>query len=253
MADNDLAVRPATSREAADTSRKVVETSATAIDTSTIVGWGVDADPENDPTYPIRDRSNDDHSGQWQRPTQQRPDVELLQSIEHKQLPAVFGTSSPPKWISGWMRRLAFRWSESNWAHWLILLGADRVNMVEGLVEDLARGKVPNIPKEWGARSNEAHKTGGQESRRCRGHRRRHLRFGELASRVKYERVLTAGPHSLVSALEAVTLPKRGKLQGGFEGGQASPADPCSAFSSSGAGAPSNAITAATRERRARS
>jgi hypothetical protein len=30
---------------------------ANAVDTSTIPGWGVDADPENDPTYPIRDRS----------------------------------------------------------------------------------------------------------------------------------------------------------------------------------------------------
>jgi hypothetical protein len=155
MADNDLAVRPA------DTSANVVETSATAIDTSTIIGWGVDADPDNDPTYPIRDRSNDDHSGQWRRPARQDPEVELLQSVEHKQLPAVFGTASPPKWISGAMRRLAFRWSESNWAHWMILMGADRVNMVEGLVEDVARGKVPNIAREMGVPAEWKHnKTG---------------------------------------------------------------------------------------------
>ena len=32
----------------------------------------------------------------------------------------------------------------------MIRMGADRVNMVEGLVEDLARGKVPNIPREMG-------------------------------------------------------------------------------------------------------
>jgi hypothetical protein len=48
------------------------------------------------------------------------------------------------------MRRLAFRWSESNWAHWLLLIAADRVNMVEGLIEDLGRGHIPNIPKEMG-------------------------------------------------------------------------------------------------------
>ena len=35
-------------------------------------------------------------------------------------------------WISGAMRRLAFRWSESHWLHWLMLMGADRVNVVEG-------------------------------------------------------------------------------------------------------------------------
>ena len=133
----------------------------TPIDPTSVVGWGVDADPKNDPTYSYRDRSQDDHSGEWRRPPQQEPDVEILQSVEHKQLPAVFGTSSPPRYLSGMMRRAAFRWSESNWAHWLILIGADRVNMVEGLVEDLARGKIPNVPKEMGIRAEWKHnKTG---------------------------------------------------------------------------------------------
>jgi hypothetical protein len=126
------------------------DVSQPAIQTSIVVGWGVDANPQNDPTYPYRDRSADNHSGEWLRPTQQQPEVEVLRSIEHKRLPAVFGTASPPKWISGWIRRLAFRWSESNWAHWMLLMGADRVNMIEGLVEDLAHVRIPNIPKEMG-------------------------------------------------------------------------------------------------------
>lgn len=139
----------------------LVKTSATELDTSTIVGWGVDADPVNDPTYPYRDRTMDDHSGEWERPSEQQPSVEILQSIEHKQLPAVFGTASPPKWVSGWMRRLAFRRSESNWTHWLLLMGADRVNMVEGLVDDLAHARIPNIPKEMGVPAEWKHnKTG---------------------------------------------------------------------------------------------
>jgi hypothetical protein len=121
-----------------------------APDPALIIGWGVDADSRNDPTYPYRNRSKDDHNGEWKRPAQQEPDVEILMSNEHKRLPAVFGTSSPPTGISGSMRRLAFRWSESNWAHWLLLLAADRVNMVEGLVEDLSRGYIPNIPREMG-------------------------------------------------------------------------------------------------------
>jgi hypothetical protein len=59
------------------------------------------------------------------------------------------------------MRRLAFRWTESHWAHWLLLMGADRVNMVEGLVEDLAHARIPNIPKEMGFRAEWKHnKTG---------------------------------------------------------------------------------------------
>ena len=73
----------------------------------------------------------------------------------------MFGTASPPKWVSGYMRRLAFRWSESNWTHWLLLMGADRVNMVEGLVEDLAHARIPNIPKEMGVPAEWKHnKTG---------------------------------------------------------------------------------------------
>jgi hypothetical protein len=127
------------------------------IEPSTVSGWGVDADPDNDPTYPFRERENDDHSGQWARPTQQSVDVEVLQSIEHKQRPAVVGTSTPPSGLSGAMRRLAYRQSESNLAHWLLLMGADRVNMVEGLVQDLARAKIPNIPAETGMRADWQH------------------------------------------------------------------------------------------------
>jgi hypothetical protein len=151
--NNAIAVRPATGT--------TVHTSSGPVDTSSIIGWGVDANPQNDPTYPYRDRSGDDHSGEWDRPAQQQATVELLQSVEHKQTPAVFGTSSPPAYLSGAMRRLAFRWSESNWAHWMILMGADRVNMVEGLVEDLARAKVPNIPKEMGVPAEWRHNKKG--------------------------------------------------------------------------------------------
>ena len=131
------------------------------VDTSTIAGWGVDADPRNDPTYPFRDRTADDHSGEWRRPAQQISSTEILQSVEHKQRPAVFGTASPPTAVSGVIRRLAFRWSESSWTHWLLLIGADRVNMVEGLVEDVARGKIPNIPKEMGVPAEWKHNRSG--------------------------------------------------------------------------------------------
>ena len=120
-------------------------------------GWAVDADPDNDPTYPYRERENDEHSGEWRRPTQQDAEVEVLQSIEHKQRPAVVGTSTPPSGISGAMRRPAYRKSESNLLHWVLLMGADRVNMVEGVLQDLARAKVPNIPAETGMRADWQH------------------------------------------------------------------------------------------------
>ncbi|MDQ4087381.1 MAG: hypothetical protein M3177_05155 [Pseudomonadota bacterium] len=134
--------------------RTAIANRRTPIDVAAIPGWGVDADPENDPTYPYRDRAADEGlTSNWQRPAQQQSGVEILESIEHIRTPAVFGTATPPRGLSGVMRRAAFRWSESNWLHWLVLMGADRVNVVEGVVEDLARGKIPNIPAEMGIRS----------------------------------------------------------------------------------------------------
>jgi hypothetical protein len=131
------------------------------IDPESVPGWGVDADPQNDPTYPYRRRENDDHKGQWPRPPVQESDVEILQSIEHVRKPAVFGTSTPPSGLSGVVRRGAFRWSESNWMHWLLLMGADRINVVEGIVQDVSRGKVPNIPAEMGMRAEWEHNKKG--------------------------------------------------------------------------------------------
>lgn len=132
------------------------------IDPATIPGWGIDADKENDPTYPMRNIDGDDKRGMnWQRPPQQKESVEILQSIERTNRPAVFGTSTPPSGISGILRRIAFRYSESDWTHWLTLMAADRINVVEGLFQDLGRLKVPNIPQEMGLRSELAHNRGG--------------------------------------------------------------------------------------------
>ena len=118
---------------------------------SQLPGWGVDNDPANDPTYPMRQRHPDDPRGYtWERPTQQVADVEILMSIERPMLPAVFGTSVPPSGLSGLIRRLAFKYGESDYRHWLPLLLADRVNVVEGVLDDLAHGQVPNIFAEKG-------------------------------------------------------------------------------------------------------
>jgi hypothetical protein len=131
------------------------------VDTSTIPGWGVDADPENDPTYPMRHVENQTRGITWARPAQQERDVEVLQSVEYNYAPAVTGTSTPPSGLSGTIRRVAFKRSESDWLHWLMLMGADRINVVEGVVADLAHGKVPNVPAEMGARAEWRHNKRG--------------------------------------------------------------------------------------------
>lgn len=120
-------------------------------DYSHIKGWGIDADPKNDPTYPMRKRENDDHNGyNWDRPTQQPIDIEVLHSIERPNVTAVFGTSQPPKGLSGMIRRQAFKYGEGSFAHWIPLILADRVDVVEGIIDDLKQGQFPNIWAERG-------------------------------------------------------------------------------------------------------
>jgi hypothetical protein len=123
-------------------------------DTSRIPGWGVDAEAKNDPTWPMRDRSQDDSPGRnWISPVAQPQDIEVLMSIEHNQRPAVFGTSAPPSGVSGQIRRLAFKASESRWTHWLLLMFADRINVVEGVLEDIGHGRLPNLVDELGVKA----------------------------------------------------------------------------------------------------
>lgn len=116
-----------------------------------IKGWGVDADPENDPTYPMKIWDGSDHQRlNYERPQQQHSDVEVLHSNERPSLPAVFGTTFPPSGLSGQIRRKAFKHSENSYLHWLPLLLADRVNVSKGLIDDLRNGHLPNIFAEKG-------------------------------------------------------------------------------------------------------
>jgi hypothetical protein len=116
-----------------------------------IKGWGIDADPDNEPTYPIKHWNGDDHKRlNYARPSQQPLTVEKLHSNERSSVSAVFGTSLPPAGLSGKLRRYAFRFSEGNWNHWLTLLFADRVNVAEGVIDDIKTGHVPNLAREFG-------------------------------------------------------------------------------------------------------
>ncbi len=129
-----------------------------AKDSSQIEGWGVDADPKNDPTYPMKDRNNGEHAGySWERPPQQPIDVEVLHSNERPDVTSVFGTSTPPSGLSGAIRRLAFRYSESSYGHWLPLMLADRVSVVEGVLGDLKHGHVPGVVAERGWKAEWKH------------------------------------------------------------------------------------------------
>jgi hypothetical protein len=130
----------------------------TRIDPSQVKGWGVDANPRNDPTYPMKNRNNGEHAGyHWERPPQQPINVEVLHSNERPNVTAVFGTSTPPAGLSGMLRRFAFKYSESSYGHWLPLVLADRVGVVEGVLGDLSHGHVPNLFGELGGKAEWKH------------------------------------------------------------------------------------------------
>lgn len=116
-----------------------------------IEGWGMDADPENDPTYPMKNWTGADHDRlNYERAPQQAQREEILHSIERPGITRVFGTSAPPSGLSGSLRRYAFKFSEGSAAHWMTLILADRVNAVEGVLDDLSQGYIPNFFAERG-------------------------------------------------------------------------------------------------------
>lgn len=110
--------------------------------------WGADLEPGRRPGVPKernRENGSSGHSSHWARIPRQKPAVKILQTVERPALTPVFGTKCPPRGLSGLLRELAFGYSEDKLRHWMLLVFADRVDMVEGWVEDLFRGKAPMI------------------------------------------------------------------------------------------------------------
>ena len=149
-----------------DTSEKI-ESSASATaghasgDHAHIVGWGADLDKKNRPAVPMERTPPRLTNPPLTDPSQQPVTVKVLTSTERPGITPIFGSPNPPSGVSGAMRSLAFKWSENDLRHWLLLRAADRVNMVEGIVEDLSKGVVPNVFAEMGIRSAWKHDRAG--------------------------------------------------------------------------------------------
>ena len=115
-----------------------------------IKGWGSDLDPATRPGVP-RDKAPEiGVESLYPRFQRQVPKVKIHKSNEHGKLTPVFGTSCPPQGLSGAIRDFAYRFSEGRLAHWQVLMLADRVNVVEDILGDLAQLRVPNLVKEIG-------------------------------------------------------------------------------------------------------
>ncbi len=124
-----------------------------------IPGWGVDLDPKDRPSVPklqFQEPLTGAHQGEV--PDQQPETSPRERSIEHARLTPVFGTSAPPKGLSGVIRRFSYaRYSEGRAAHWLLLVLADRVDAWESHLRSFATLRPDNPITQTGVRSEFTH------------------------------------------------------------------------------------------------
>jgi hypothetical protein len=116
-----------------------------------IPGWGADLDVADRPSVP-REQFDPTFAGaHWEHPERQPEKWPRERSVEHTMLPPVFGTTCPPKGLSGVIRKHAYaRYSEGRAAHWLLLMGADRVDVVESGLRSLLTLRPDNPITETG-------------------------------------------------------------------------------------------------------
>lgn len=126
-----------------------------------IPGWGADLDRKDRPAVPMeRTPPRFIHAHEEKLP-QQPENVEVFVSPERPGITPIFGTAQPPKGLSGMIRRAAYKMTENDIRHFMLLLLADRVNVIEGIGEDLMRGHVPNVLGEMGIKSEWKHNPQG--------------------------------------------------------------------------------------------
>lgn len=119
-----------------------------------IPGWGVDLDPKDRPAVPMENFNPGATGAHWDFPERQPETYPRERSIEHKFLTPVFGTTCPPRGLSGVIRRFAYdRFSEGRASHWLLLMAADRVDVVEHRFQALLAGRPDSRIAESGVLS----------------------------------------------------------------------------------------------------
>jgi hypothetical protein len=164
-----------------------------------IPGWGVDLDPKDRPSVPKLRWQEDRTGAHWDFPERQPEKWPRERSIEHKFLTPVFGTSCPPRGVSGVIRRFAYqKFSEGRAAHWLILLAADRVDAWEHHLASLLTARPDNPITETGVLSEFSRH--GISSRA--GRRRADVKHQLL------DPIIVAGPWVLAAGL-AVTVARK--------------------------------------------
>lgn len=114
-----------------------------------INGWGADLDHKNRPSYP-KELPSTVKTARGDVKHWQTPRTKVHMSNEHPGLTPVFGESVPPRGLSGLLRDYAYQYGEASNRHWLTLMLADRVNVVESLITGVFRGRPDHYVQEKG-------------------------------------------------------------------------------------------------------
>jgi hypothetical protein len=123
-----------------------------------IPGWGADLDPADRPAVPRLKFDPAATGAHWDFPERQPEKRPRERSIEHEFLTPVFGTSMPTRGLSGLVRRYAYRtYSEGRAAHWLLLLGADRIDAIESHLASFFTLRPDNPITQTGIKSELTH------------------------------------------------------------------------------------------------
>jgi hypothetical protein len=123
-----------------------------------IPGWGADLDPHDRPSVPRLQFDPNLTGAQWEFPERQPEKWPRERSIEHEFLPPVFGTSCPPRGLSGAVRKFAYkRYSEGRAAHWLLLIAADRIDSTGSTLRSYLTLRPDNPVTETGVLAEISH------------------------------------------------------------------------------------------------
>lgn len=116
---------------------------------SGVPGWGADIPKANRPGVPReRQVEKEDNGVRWQAMDRQQPHIKIHKSIERPSLTPVFGTSCPPKGLSGLLRDQAYKMGEDKISRWMMLILADRCDVIEGRMDELVFGPPTQTEEE---------------------------------------------------------------------------------------------------------
>jgi hypothetical protein len=118
---------------------------STTIEQPTVPNWGIDRTPDHRPGEPREAQPRPLEGAHWSTPALQASAVPVLKRADLAELTPVFSTAVPPHGISGELRRLAYQYPDQDNKHWILLLLADRVDVIESDLGGFVRRALPVV------------------------------------------------------------------------------------------------------------